>query len=152
MEETEVFGRFIDVADLVWESVQKWNAFAKSTTGKQLVRATDSVGANLVEGDGRYSDAEAIHFFEIARGSAREAKYWINVAKRRRLLTADIALGYARSLDSGMQMLNRLIAYRRKTKNVGIVREEIAAYGSTPNAERLTPSADADMSRKTTNS
>ncbi|HWA82149.1 MAG TPA: four helix bundle protein [Fimbriimonadaceae bacterium] len=128
IEETELCGTITIVSDEIWDAVQKWGSFAKSTTGKQLVRAIDSIGANLVEGDGRYSDAEANHFFEIARGSAREARYWIDAAKRRRLLPHDRALGFVRRLDISMQMLNGLINYRRRTKNVGIVREETFLY------------------------
>ncbi|HVT12888.1 MAG TPA: four helix bundle protein [Fimbriimonadaceae bacterium] len=132
IEETELFGTITIVSDEIWDAVQRWGSFAKSTTDKQLVRAVDSIGANLVEGDGRYSDAEAIHFFEIARGSAREARYWIDVAKRRRLLPHNQALDFIRRLDMSMQMLNGLISYRRRTKNVGIVREEASAYRSAP--------------------
>ena len=35
------------LADTVWEVVRKWDSFARDTVGKQLVRAADSVGANI---------------------------------------------------------------------------------------------------------
>jgi four helix bundle protein len=40
------------LADRVWESVSLWDGFAKDTVGKQLVRAADSIGANIAEGSG----------------------------------------------------------------------------------------------------
>jgi four helix bundle protein len=38
------------LADEAWDIVVGWNTFAQDTVGKQLVRAADSVGANLAEG------------------------------------------------------------------------------------------------------
>jgi len=74
VERMEFFGRYVAVSNWVWSVVGDWSIFARDTVGKQLVRACDSVGANLVEGDGRYSNMDALHFFVIARASAREAR------------------------------------------------------------------------------
>jgi hypothetical protein len=41
------------LADQVWHCVSHWNTFAQDTIGKQLVRAADSIGANIAEGSGR---------------------------------------------------------------------------------------------------
>jgi four helix bundle protein len=38
----------------VWALVIKWDYFSKDTIGKQLVRAVDSIAANLSEGYGRF--------------------------------------------------------------------------------------------------
>src|SRR5438105_2918038 len=89
IEQMEFFRIYVAVADWTWAAVGHWSPFARDTVGKQLVRAIDSVGANLVEGDGRYSDAEAVHFFYIARASARESKYWFQRAVTRGLIAAD---------------------------------------------------------------
>jgi four helix bundle protein len=35
------------LADKIWQIVQEWNQFAKDTMGKQIVRAADSIGANI---------------------------------------------------------------------------------------------------------
>ena len=68
IEEMGFFKEYVAVADWAWSVVSKWPFLAQDTVGKQLVRAIDRVGATLVEGDGRYSDLEASHFFLIARG------------------------------------------------------------------------------------
>ena len=126
MEDLEVFGRYVEVADWVWDAVARWPKLAQDTVGSQLLRACDSVGANLVEGDGRMTDPDSIRFFVIARASAREARYWINRALKRRLVA--VAEGEARiaELVSATQLLNKLIAYRRAS--TGRVREETAVY------------------------
>src|SRR5207247_11395603 len=105
-----LFRRYVTVADWAWETVSSWSSLAQDTVGKQLIRAVDSVGANLVEGDGRYSDADAVHFFVIARASAREARYWLERAVVRRLIPTEAADGQLAVLTSATQLLHRLIA------------------------------------------
>jgi four helix bundle protein len=98
--------------------------------GKQLTEAADSVGFNLVEGDGRYSDAEAIHFFHISRGSARETKLGIERSRARGLMPDETALEMIREIDEASKQLNGLISYRKRTKAARVVREVVAAYDS----------------------
>jgi four helix bundle protein len=43
-----------DLSNYVWDIVIKWNYFAKDTVGRQLVKAVDSISANIAEGFGRY--------------------------------------------------------------------------------------------------
>lgn len=100
IEDTQVFNCFVGVAQQGWDLVQPWNHFAKSTIARQLVRALDSIGANLVEGDGRYGTADSIHFFVIARASARESRYWIGVAESRNLIPVEQARSLVAQLDT----------------------------------------------------
>lgn len=53
--ELKVYQLAEKLADEVWGIVRKWDLFAKDTVGKQLVRAVDSIGANIAEGTGRGS-------------------------------------------------------------------------------------------------
>ncbi len=133
MEETPVFVSFVVVADQIWDLVARWKPLAVDTVGKQLIRAVDSIGANLVEGDGRYSDADALHFFVIARASAREARYWIQRAAVRSLLPQPEAERLIQALAGATRQLNGLIRYRRHNKNRNIARETAEPYASQPN-------------------
>jgi len=56
--------------------------------GKQLVKAADSVGANIAEGTGRGSYVDNRRFVKIARGSLNETKHWLRRAFKRQLLSA----------------------------------------------------------------
>ena len=46
----------------------------------QLRRGAVSVASNIVEGSARSSEAESLHFFDMAYGSAREVEYQIGLA------------------------------------------------------------------------
>lgn len=54
-EELEVYKLSERLADEIWAAVSSWDRFAKDTVGKQIVRAADSIGANIAEGTGRGS-------------------------------------------------------------------------------------------------
>ena len=94
------------VADDVWEIVIEWDAFAKSTVGKQLVRSADSVGANIAEGNGRGTYADNRRFVRTARGSLKETRHWLRRAFRRKLLSAKQVEKLRNLLDSLSPQLN----------------------------------------------
>ncbi len=54
LDDLIVYRLAMDIADEIWLLVEKWDAFAKWTTGKQLVESADSMAANISEGYGRY--------------------------------------------------------------------------------------------------
>jgi four helix bundle protein len=86
-ENLRVYGLSEQVADEVWRIVRKWDSLARDTVGKQLIRAADSIGANIAEGSGRGSAHDYRRFLRIARGSLCEAQHWLRRAFRRDLLS-----------------------------------------------------------------
>jgi four helix bundle protein len=114
----------------VWRLVSRWSPLAMDTVGKQLVRAIDRVGASLVEGDGRDSQREAVHFFQIARGSARETRYWIQRATVRHLIPPAESDELLTTLTNATCQLQSVIRYRRSCiQRTSRVRETLAPYG-----------------------
>ncbi|MCC3468416.1 MAG: four helix bundle protein [Microcoleus sp. PH2017_06_SFM_O_A] len=74
------------LANQVWFIVKEWDFFTKDTMGKQLVRAADSVCANIAEGRGRYNYQDNRRFVKIARGSLYETISLLRLAYARKLL------------------------------------------------------------------
>ncbi|MBA3485488.1 MAG: four helix bundle protein [Pirellulales bacterium] len=77
------------LADCIWTIVSEWHHFPRDTVGKQLVRAADSIGANIAEGAGRGSFQDNRRFIRIARASLYETKHWLRRAFNRKLISAE---------------------------------------------------------------
>jgi four helix bundle protein len=86
-EKLDVYKLSEKLADRIWDVVAKWERFAKDVVGKQLIRAADSIGANISEGVGRGTHSDNKRFVRIARGSLYETKHWLRRAWRRKLLS-----------------------------------------------------------------
>lgn len=88
-EKLEVYRLSERLADAVWEIAAQWPTFDRDTVGRQIVRAADSVGANIAEGVGRGTHPDNRRFVRTARGSLHETQHWLRRAYRRGLLTKD---------------------------------------------------------------
>lgn len=86
-EKLHVYNLAEDLADGIWDVVRIWDYFAKDTVGKQMVRAADSIGANIAEGTGRGTLEDNRRFIRIARGSLYETQHWLRRAYKRNLLS-----------------------------------------------------------------
>jgi four helix bundle protein len=91
VEDLDIYQMAEDLSDRVWEICIKWDYFAKDTVGKQLVRAADSISANLAEGHGRYHFNDRLKYCYYSRGSLEETKSWISKAIRRNLIKTEIS-------------------------------------------------------------
>lgn len=87
-ERLQVYRLAERLADDIWAIVVKWNIFARDIVGKQLVKAADSIGANIAEGTGRGTFVDNRRFVRIARGSLNETQHWLRRAYKRGLLSS----------------------------------------------------------------
>src|SRR5438128_12365102 len=69
--------------------VKEWDSLAKYTLGRQLIRAADSIGANIAEGTGRGTYQDNRRFVRTARGSLYETRHWLRRAYKRELLNPE---------------------------------------------------------------
>jgi four helix bundle protein len=88
-ESLQIFQLAEKLSDIIWDIVIKWSHFEKDTVGKQIIRAADSIGANIAEGSGRHNFQDNPRFVKIARGSLHETRYWLRRAYTRKLLTTE---------------------------------------------------------------
>ena len=85
-ESLKVYQMAENLADEIWDVVLRWDRFARDTVGGQIVRAADSIGANIAEGCGRGSFQDNRRFIRIARGSLKETQHFLRRAYKRKLL------------------------------------------------------------------
>jgi four helix bundle protein len=52
-ENLRVYKLAEDLADQIWVIVRKWDYLSRDTVGKQIIKAADSIGANIAEGTGQ---------------------------------------------------------------------------------------------------
>jgi len=62
LEELSVYNLAMELGEEIWEIVRRWDHLEWDTMGKQLIRAIDSVAANLSEGFGRYHYKDVKNF------------------------------------------------------------------------------------------
>ncbi len=116
-EDLHVYQLSEKLSDYVWEIVQPWEPFARKTVGSQLVRAADSIGANIAEGAGRGSFQDNRRFIRIARASLYETRHWLRRAHRRQLFTPTNTATLKSILDELAPRLNAYLNSIGKTNN-----------------------------------
>ena len=109
LEELNVYRLSMELGEGVWQAVSNWQFFAMDTIGKQLVRAADSVAANISEGYGRYHYKENKQFCCYARGSLSETMTWLTKAKARFLISEDFHQQLTDQIDTLSVKLNNYI-------------------------------------------
>ena len=117
-ENLKVYQMSEDLADEIWQVVVGWNAFARDTLGGQIVRAADSIGANIAEGSGRGSFKDNRRFIRIARGSLKETQHFLRRAYKRNLLNEKQVKKIKPLVDNLAPMLNAYLkSIGRVSKN-----------------------------------
>ena len=115
LEKPEVYQLAEAFSDVIWNFVAGWKSFEKDTVGKQLVRAADSISANIAEGYGRYFYKEGKQFYFYLRGSIQETKSWLSKCKRRKLVPEDTSDKLLQEAEKIMAKLNAYIKFVSKS-------------------------------------
>src|SRR6185295_6969403 len=100
-----------------WSIVLTWNVLARDTVGKQLIRAAESIGANIAEGTGRGTFVDNRRFVRIARGSLNETQHWLRRAYKRQLLSEKEVNTIKTIVD---ELAPKLNAYLKSIGNVPV--------------------------------
>jgi four helix bundle protein len=86
LEDLDIYQLAMSIGEDIWKIVEQWDFFAKKTIGEQLVKASDSIAANIAEGYGRYFFKDRKQFCYYSRGSLLETKTWVTKALQRGLI------------------------------------------------------------------
>ena len=117
LSEFKVYQKAMDIAEVCWNHVMKWDYFEKDTVGKQLVRAVDSIAANLSEGFGRYHYKEAKNFGYYSRGSLYETVTWLKKASNRDLISKEDHIALTKEIKDISIKLNNYIRSIGRSQN-----------------------------------
>jgi four helix bundle protein len=115
LEDLETFQLSMQLADEIWEIASTWNFLAIDTLGKQIIRSSDSIAANIAEGYGRYHFKENRQFCFYSRGSVLETKTWLTKAKNRKLITTEKFIDLIEKLESVHKKLNAYMKFIGKS-------------------------------------
>ena len=107
--ELDVYQLAEELSDLVWNAYDQWSPKVQNTLGYQIIRASDSIAANIAEGYGRYTPADRRKFYLYARGSFEETKAWLRKAIRRDVISPDAVAKYKDLIDRLGPKLNAFI-------------------------------------------
>jgi len=111
LNDIEAYKDAFNLSNKVFGIVMSWDYISKDTVGKQFIRATDSISANIAEGFGRYYKKEKIQFYRYSYGSLYESLDWNEKARVRNLLTEDDYKVILKSLQTHPKSINSLIKY-----------------------------------------
>ena len=115
LEDLDIYQLALDTGEYVWNVVNKWEYFPKSTVGKQFVEAADSIAANIAEGYGRYFYKDRKQFCYYSRGSLMETKTWSTKSFKRNLISQEEFDNLIEKLKSLHFKLNTYIKKLKQT-------------------------------------
>lgn len=109
LSEIEVYRLAEELSNIIWNIVKNWNYFERDMIGKLIVRASDSISANIAECHGRFHYKDKQKFGYYVRGSLEETKSWIRKSYKRGLITKQKTMEIEKYLNVIGPKLNGLI-------------------------------------------
>ena len=106
-----------ELSKIAWEIYQDLNWEDRKTMGDQFLRSTDSVGANIAEGYGRYHYLDQIKFYYNSRGSLKECSHWLEILSERGKVNPEKYKQFKTVIEKFSLKLNNFIASTYKAKN-----------------------------------
>ncbi len=115
LEDLRVYQTAVEIGNSIWDETSHWKFFEKDTLGKQIVRAADSISANIAESYGRTGTRDVVIFLMYARGSLYETKDHLEKAIHRKLVSAERGQAIQKQLADLAPSLNAFISAKRKS-------------------------------------
>ena len=118
LNDLEVYQLARELSRIAWSIYENFDWKDRKIVGDQFITSTDSVGANIAEGHGRFHYLDKIRFFYQGRGSLAEAVHWIEILGERKKVSCETASSFKSYADKISIKLQNLITvtYTRKKK------------------------------------
>jgi four helix bundle protein len=117
LETLEVYQISKSISKQAWIIFKKLPKPHQFGIGMQMLRAADSISANIAEGYGRYHYKESVNFNNYARGSAYETLDWISKLQERCLTESEESKQITLNLNLFIRKLNGYNKYLRSKIN-----------------------------------
>lgn len=117
LQDLEVYKLAHELARIGWEVYQSLDWHMKKINGDQFIESTDSVGANIAEGYGRFHYLDKIKFYYNARASLMESNdNWIELLKERGIIKQTHYKEFKETAQKLLIKLNNFISTTYKSK------------------------------------
>lgn len=118
LQDLEVYKLARELSKIGWEIYHSFDWQTKKIIGDQFITSTDSVGANIAEGYGRFHYLDRIKFYYNARGSLIEStEHWVELLKERNFINQNTYNTFKILGDKTSFSLQQLINTTYKVKN-----------------------------------
>lgn len=105
------------LSSLAWKVYDNFSQQEQIVVGSQFLRSTDSVGANIAEGYGRFHYLDKIKFYYNARASLKESRHWMELISERRMIEFKVKEEYLKIYSELSPKLNAFINKTYRMKN-----------------------------------
>ncbi len=118
LKNLDVYQLARELSIIGWEIYESLDWQTKKIMGDQFIRATDSVGANITEGYGRFHYLEKIKFYYNSRASLYECNdQWLELLNERKKLNHEKCKKFKEVAEKLSIKLNNFINATYKAKN-----------------------------------
>ncbi|MFC1727006.1 four helix bundle protein [Patescibacteria group bacterium] len=116
LDKLEVYKLARKLSKISWKIYQDLDWQDKKIMGNQFIESTDSVGANVAEGYGRFHYLDKVKFYFNSRGSLLESRHWFDLLSEREKAKAIFEKKYLQTYQKMRPSLNGLINSTMKAK------------------------------------
>lgn len=120
LDRLEIYKRARELSSISWIIYESLEWQIKKILGDQFIESTDSVGANIAEGYGRFHYLDKVKFYYNSRGSLLESRHWFDLLVERKLVKQEYIKTYLEiytELRPGLNALIRSTMIRKKNNN-----------------------------------
>lgn len=118
LNDLEVYQLARELSKVGWEIYNSLDWQTKKINGDQFIEATDSVGANIAEGYGRFHYLDKIKFYYNSRASLNECNdHWLELLNERGKVDIEKCKEFKTTAKKLSIKLNNFISSTYKSKN-----------------------------------
>jgi four helix bundle protein len=110
LDKLEVYILSKNLSSISWKIYEEFDWKLRKITGDQFICATDSVGANIAEGYGRFHYLDKIKFYYNARASLKESRHWFELMVERKIIKEEDKKDYLKIYAKLSPKLNAFIS------------------------------------------